>query len=57
MGNFLSEINVTLQLDWSGIAEWACAGIFDAAARFQNQDQFWISHQKPEVIFFNKSKN
>ena len=29
---------------------WAYAGIFPVAVRIQNQDQFWISHQKKITI-------
>ena len=50
-----------VQLDWPWIAEWAYAGIFAVAARFQNQDQFWISRQRNQGLFFfrfsEKSKN
>ena len=49
-----------LQLDWPWILEWAYASIFAVAVRIQNQDQFWISHQKIRDHFFNffeKSKN
>ena len=46
------------KLDWPWIAEWAYAGIFAVVVRFQNQDQFWISHQKIRGhIFSEKSKN
>ena len=52
---------VIVQLDWLRIAEWAYAGIFAVAVRFQNQDQFWIPHQKLHVAcvldFFDISKN
>ena len=41
-----------IRLDWSWIAEWAYAHIFAVAVRFQNQDQFWISHQKNQGSFF-----
>ena len=41
-----------LQLNLPWIAEWAYAGMFDVAARFQNHDQFWISHQKNQGSFF-----
>ena len=44
-GKMLPPKMLELQLDLSGIAEWAYAGIFAVAGRFQNQDQFWISHQ------------
>ena len=48
-----------IQLDWPWIAEWAYAGIFAVAVQFQNQDDFWISHQKNQgsffSIFFSKS--
>ena len=49
----------SLQLDWPGIAECAYADIFAVAARFRNQDHFWISHKKSGVVFyfFEKSKN
>ena len=48
-----------LQLDWPCSAEWAYAGIFAVAVRFQNQDQFWISPKKirGRFYFFKKSKN
>ena len=48
-----------LQLDWPWITEWAYAGIFTVAVRFQNQDQFWISRQKIRgcFLFFRKVKN
>ena len=35
-----------IQLDWLAIANWAYAGIFAVDVCFQNQDQFWIPHQK-----------
>ena len=41
-----------IQLDWPWIAEWAYAGIFAVAVRFQNQDQYWISHQKSGFFIF-----
>ena len=34
----------------------ACAGIFTVVVQFQNQDQFWISHQKNQRSFYNFSK-
>ena len=45
-----------VQLDWPWIAEWAYAGIFAVAVRFQNQDQFLVSHQKvgTRFLFFRK---
>ncbi len=50
-----------LQLDGLRIAEWAYAGIIAVAVRFQNQDQFWIPHQKLHGAcvfdFFKKLKN
>ena len=46
-----------VQLDWPWIAEWAYAGIFAVAVRFQNQDHFWISHQKNQGHFFIFSKS
>ena len=48
-----------LQLDLPGIIELAYTDIFTVSARFQNLDQFWISHQKNQgsfFIFFEKSK-
>ena len=50
---------LALQLDWPWIAVWANAGIFAVAVRFQNQDQFWVSHKKNQGSFFfsEKSKN
>ena len=44
----------SLQLDWPWIAGWAYAGIFAVAVQIQNQDQFWISRQKPRGRFFRK---
>ena len=35
-----------MQLGWLAIAEWAYAGIFAVTVQFQNQDKFWIPHQK-----------
>ena len=49
-----------IQLDWPWIAGWAYAGIFAVAVRIQNQDQFWISHQKIRghfFLFFQKVEN
>ena len=40
----LLVLAVIVQLDWPWIAEWAYAGIFAVAVRFQNKDQFWIPH-------------
>ena len=34
------------------VAKWAYAGTFAVAVRFQNQDQFWVSHQKIRGHFF-----
>ena len=34
------------------IAEWAYTDMFAVVVRFQNQDQFWISHQKDQAWFF-----
>ena len=33
-------------MDWLAIADWAYTGIFAVVVRFQNQNQFWISHQE-----------
>ena len=50
-----------VQLDWPSIADWAYAGIFAVAVRFQNQDQFWIPQPKLHgaciLGFFKKSQN
>ena len=53
-----------LLLGTAGLAmdytEWTYNGMIAVAARFQNQDQFWIAHQKIGGHFFNlfeKSKN
>ena len=57
----LLQIILTIQLDWLAIADWAYAGIFAVAVRFQNQDQFWIPRQKLHwaciLDFFEKSQN
>ena len=48
-----------IQLDWPWIAEWTYVGIFAVAVRFQNQNQFWVSHQKNQGSFsfiFSKSQ-
>ena len=40
---------INLFSDTAGLVsntDWAYAGIFAVAVRFQNQDQFWILHQK-----------
>ena len=62
LGPIISTSNCHgLQLDWPWTAEWAYAGIFAVSVRFQNQDQFWVSHQTNLVwffcFFFKKSKN
>ena len=48
-----------LQLDWLRTAEWTYAVIFAAAVQFQNQDNFWISHQnlRGRFYLFEKLKN
>ena len=41
-----------VQLDWrSWIVEWTYTDIFAVTIRFQNKDQFWISHQKKQGRF------
>ena len=47
-----------IQLDWPWIAEWNYAGIFAVAdVQFQDQDQFWVSHQKSGFVFLIFSKS
>ena len=41
----------TLQLDWPWIAEWAYAGIFAVAVRFQNQDRVGFLIKKSGLVF------
>ena len=56
----LNIILLNIQLDWPWIVEWAYTSIFAVSVRIQNQDQFWISHQKNQELFglfFEKSKN
>ena len=48
---------LAVQLDWPWITEWAYAGIFTADVRFQNQDEFWVSHEKIRVFFFSFLKS
>ena len=43
---------IGLQLDWPWIAGWAYTGSFAVAVQIQNQDHFWISHQKNQGSFF-----
>ena len=52
------QFDAGIQLDWPWTAEWAYTGIFAVAVRIQNQDQFWISHQKirGRFLFFRKFK-
>ena len=50
---FSEDTSISLQLGWQWIAEWAYVGIFAVAVRIQNQDQFWISCQKNQGLFFN----
>ena len=53
--------SASLQLDWIAIADKAYRGMFAVAVRFQNQDQFWIPHQKLHracnLDFSEKSQN
>ena len=51
-GLFLHYIRDILQVDWPWIAEWGYADIFAVAIKVQNQDQFWVSHQKINGRFF-----
>ena len=53
----LEAHGILIQLDWPWVAEWAYASIFTVAVQIQNQDQFWISHQKIRGCFFEKLKN
>ena len=53
---FKVVLHFIVQLDWPWIAEWAYAGIFAVAIRFQNQGQSWISHKKSGVVFFSSEK-
>ena len=57
MQNLIQKHLSYATLDWPWIAEWAYAGIFTVAVRIQNQDQFWISHQKIRGRFFIFSKS
>ena len=54
----LEAHGILIQLDWPWVAEWAYASIFTVAVQIQNQDQFWISHQKirGRFLIFSKSK-
>ena len=50
----IKVLSARIQLDWPWFPEWAYAGIFAVAVRFQNQEQFWISHQKNQFFCFFK---
>ena len=61
---FLDQFNPfclhIMQPDWLRIAGRAYAGIFAVTIQLQNQDQFWISHQRNQgsfFSFFRKVKN
>ena len=50
-------MEISVHLDWLRVVEQPCAGIFTVAVQYQNQDQFWISHQKNQGSFFIFSKS